>query len=506
MLFRSTPLLIGLLSASVTLPRGATAYFAEVNNAHVQFAATGVTSGEVATEAVVEEQKHSSSLVDEIEKAVDNVVEDAAEDAVEDAVEDAIGKVKKVVEAELVKKFEAWAIKFGREYESAEKKAERMLVWVENHVTIEAHNSKEPKPSFTLGHNDFSDLTHEDFRRRFRLGEFAPPLERREGALKFAAHADADAVKDSSLRGTVIATERQLTETEWPWSKKKKAAIKYDEGEDHIDWTKEGVIGPIRNQGSCGACWAFSAIGAIESAMAINKLNASKNPSDSSLVSDSTQTGLVSPLSEQNLIDCDRTYEKGCDGGLMETAFQEEELLGGICSEADYPYITAQGTCASDMCTVVPCSQVRDYVDVEPQSSGALKDALKTNPVSIAITASNMMFQFYAEGILETDNCATTSASMGEEGCQLPYTGQKTCLPDVDHGVLVVGFGTDEEADSDTKDFFKIKNSWGDTWGEDGFIRVARYDARDSNENGDNWGMCAMYTLLSFPIMECSPN
>lgn len=512
MLVRSTPLLLGLLGASATLPRGATAYFAGVNNAHVQFAATGEASGEAVAAAAAsasssedvtvedkeeEQPSSSSSLVHDIEEAVEEVVEEVVEDTVEDAVD----KVKKAVEAELVEKFEAWAKKFGRKYESTEKKAERMLIWLENHAFIEAHNSKVPKPSFTLGHNDFSDLTNEDFQRRFRLGKFASAVERRKKGLKFASHVDD--VKESSLRGATsaaIAAERDLAGTEWPWSRKK--VPDYDEGDDFIDWTKKGVIGPIRNQGECGACWAFSAVGAIESAMAIKKLDSSKDPH---FMTDGSKASLVSPLSEQNLIDCDVTYESGCEGGLMETAFAEEERVNGICSEADYPYITAQGTCAADMCTIVPCSKVQDYVDVQPQSSGALKAALKTNPVSIAIEAKGLLFQLYDSGIFEDETCTTTTPFIGDQECQMPYVGQKTCLPDVDHGVLVVGYGTDKDATSDTKDFFKIKNSWGDNWGEDGFIRIARHDDRDSNEDGNNWGECAMFTLLSYPIMaECS--
>merc|ERR1719172_52247 len=76
--------------------------------------------------------------------------------------------------------------------------------------------------------------------------------------------------------------------------------------------------------------------------------------------------GLVVPLSERNLIDCDTLREKGCEGGLMVTDFDEEEVKNGICAETDYPYLQTQGTCASSMCTPVPGSIVKDHVDIAP--------------------------------------------------------------------------------------------------------------------------------------------
>ena len=152
---------------------------------------------------------------------------------------------------------------------------------------IESHNNK--ATSFTLAHNDYSDLTFSEFRERFHLHvkadirktkfNFAPKKEQAQNKLR----------QDAST-----SISRRLDS---------------DEG---VDWAALGLLGPIRNQGLCGACWAFSAIGSIESAMAIAKFN-QMTPSEQLV---GGQLGLVVPLSEQNLIDCDVMNQQGCDGGL----------------------------------------------------------------------------------------------------------------------------------------------------------------------------------------------
>ncbi|EED90882.1 predicted protein, partial [Thalassiosira pseudonana CCMP1335] len=312
---------------------------------------------------------------------------------------------------QIIEEFEGWMDKFGREYEDLNVKGKKMLVWLENHALIETHNAK-PNQPFTLGHNDYSDLTHEEFRKRIV-----------DVNAKLRGTASASAVDEE-----VVATERRrLDDTTTPT--------------DEHDWATMGLLGPIRNQGICGACWAFSSIGAIESAMAIQK----------------DDLGLVVPLSEQDLIDCDTLYEKGCDGGLMTTTFEEEKVKKGICSEVDYPYTQSQGTCSYDMCTPVEGSIVKDQIDIVPRKTNALKEAIKKQPVTAAMVASDPMFQFYSSGIYTVKDC-----------------GKDTCLPDINHGVLVVGYGTDQTATTDVKGYFKVKNSWGEAWGESGYFRLAR--------------------------------
>jgi hypothetical protein len=208
------------------------------------------------------------------------------------------------------------------------------------------------------------------------------------------------------------------------------------------------------------------------------------------------------PLSEQDLIDCDTRYEKGCEGGLMTTTFEEEEgAKSGICSESDYPYMATEGTCSRDMCTPVPGSVVINQVDVMPRKTDALVQALRIQPVTAAMVADDPMFQFYSSGIYQTEGCGRVTKKMGSEDCGMLYDDQDVCLPDINHGVLVVGYGTDADASTDVKGYFKVKNSWGRSWGEGGFFRIARYDT-DKTDPLDNWGECAILSLLSYPVME----
>lgn len=343
-------------------------------------------------------------------------------------------------------------------------------------------------------------MTHAEFRERMGLGEFATGLDWKQmkrqdyNFMTFEDETDEenDVTSNLLLRGSepsaAAMTERRhlLSNTN-------------EEEEDlGCDWHTKGLLGPIRQQGQCGACWAFSAIGAIESAIAINKFN-SMPPSDRD---GSLALGLVTPLSEQDLIDCDKKYEKGCKGGLMTTTFNEEENSGrGICSEADYPYLETQGTCSNDLCTPVEGSIVKDQVDVVPRKTHALEKALKVQPVTAAMVPNDPMFQFYSKGIYQMDGCGRVTKEMGDPDCGILYDNQDVCIPDISHGVLVVGYGVEESATSSIKKYFKVKNSWGSSWGEGGFFRIARYD-EDKTDPMDNWGECAILTLLSYPVMK----
>lgn len=185
----------------------------------------------------------------------------------------------------------------------------------------------------------------------------------------------------------------------------------------------------------------------------------------------------------------------------MTTTFEEEEHKKGICSETDYPYLMTQGTCATDLCTPVPGSIVKNHIDITPRKTNALKEALKVKPVTVAIVANDPMFQFYKEGIFSVEGCGKVTKQMGEPGCQMLYDDQDTCLPDINHGVLAVGFGKDETVTTEPNTFFKVKNSWGEEWGEDGYFRLARWE-EDKTDPMDNWGECAILTLLSYPVMQ----
>mmetsp|Transcript_26803 Transcript_26803/g.34325 ORF Transcript_26803/g.34325 Transcript_26803/m.34325 type:complete len:487 (+) Transcript_26803:44-1504(+) len=486
MILRKSTLLLLLSIGS------ANAYFAEVNNAHITqvFAASNGDAVAAAGGAGVETVDDRSSLQHGTVS-----LWAALEDALEHKSELGFA-APKIMEA-----FEEWVVEFEREYENLQEKSKRMLIWLENHVLIETHNAKESS-SFTLGHNDFSDMTHEEFKQRMHLGEFAPPLVMREGKqfnfAEFEEEKEADEVSNARLRGaadaesTAAKEERRLADTDL----------------DEEDWHGKGLMGPVRNQGICGACWAFSAIGSIESGMAIDKYNKMTPHEREELekqqlegVEVTNDLGLVVPLSEQNMIDCDVLMEKGCGGGLMTTAFEEEEVKKGLCSEVDYPYLQTQGTCASDACSPVPGSLVKNHVDIVPRKNNALKEALKTKPVTAAMVASDPMFQFYHSGIYSVEGCGKVTKQMGAPDCNVLYEGQDVCLPDINHGVLVVGYGEDDTVTGDVKTFFKVKNSWGEKWGDGGYFRLARYEV-DKTDPMENWGECAILTLLSYPVME----
>ena len=213
-----------------------------------------------------------------------------------------------------------------------------------------------------------------------------------------------------------------------------------------------GAVTNVKNQGACGSCWAFSTTGALEGAKYL-------------------KTGELVALSEQNLLDCDH-QDLGCSGGLMDNAFKFDEKSGGLCSEADYPYEAKQNDeCRTD-CTDVPGSIVHTFMDVPPGKEKALLAAIAMQPISIAIQASQFVFQFYKSGVITDDSCGRSAA--------------------IDHGVLAVGYGTD----LDTQEpYWLVKNSWGATWGDNGYVKLGR-------KSKNQFGMCAILKMASFPIVE----
>jgi len=192
-----------------------------------------------------------------------------------------------------------------------------------------------------------------------------------------------------------------------------------------VDWRNKGAVTPIKNQQQCGSCWAFSTTGSTEGAVAI-------------------ATGKLISLSEQQLVDCSGSFgNQGCEGGLMDQAFEYIISNKGITTEANYPYTAMDGTCNATAAAAVAAT-ISGYTDVTSGSESALISAVAIGPVSVAIEADQACFQFYSSGILNDPSCGTN----------------------LDHGVLAVGY-------DQSGGFWIVKNSWGTSWGMNGYVEIA---------------------------------
>jgi len=212
-----------------------------------------------------------------------------------------------------------------------------------------------------------------------------------------------------------------------------------------VDWTTKGAVTGVKDQGQCGSCWSFSSTGSLEGAHFLAK-------------------GALVSLSEQNLVDCSVPEgNQGCDGGLMTQAFQYVQKNKGIDTEASYPY-TATGPNACKFKAANIGSTITGWVNVKSGSEADLVTKITAGPTSVAIDASHSSFQLYTSGIYYEPACSSSA---------------------LDHGVLAVGFGT-----QGSKDYYKVKNSWGASWGSQGYILMSR------NRN-NNCGIATMATLPS---------
>ncbi|EEQ99660.1 cathepsin L, putative [Perkinsus marinus ATCC 50983] len=315
--------------------------------------------------------------------------------------------------------------KFGKKYESKEEEMKRNAIFQANLHHIEQVNAQ--NLSYTLGVNEYADLTHEEF------------VAQKVGILKMDARRD---VKfDVEGRTSCISHARlSLFVSD--------NATELSAGVDWRDATGD-VLTPIKNQGACGSCWAFSSTGTLESLYAIG-------------------TGQLRSFSEQQLVDCSRGYGTGgCAGGWMYQAFDYVRDKG-IDLEFTYLYEGSDNTCQKCLekrSDGIKAGIVTGWSQLQ-QTEQALMLKIQRSPVSVAMYASDHDFQFYSGGI---------------------YSGD--CNYQIDHAVVMVGYGSVVGGD-----YFIGRNSWGTSWGMAGYFYLKR--------GVSGYGQCSILEYMYVPIMK----
>merc|ERR1711990_376038 len=311
--------------------------------------------------------------------------------------------------------FDQWKSTFDVKYQSPREEARRFDQWMKNKDFVEHHNMlfMSGKKTHTVGMNKFADLSNEEY-----------------GHLYLSQVSDLAGPHPPMCTPSAIAANSSLPAS--------------------ADWRDGGAVVPIKDQGQCGSCWAFSTIAGLEGQwfLAGNELTS---------------------LSEQQLVDCSQNWGNfGCGGGLMDQGFTYIHDIGGVETQAAYPYTATDGTCAFDKSKIA--GTLSSCEDLSKGDEGALQNAIiQVGPISVGIDASHISSQLYQSGVYYEPNCSSDF---------------------LDHGVTAIGYGTDNSSGT-AADYWLVKNSWGTTWGNQGYIQMAR-----NKQNN-----CGIATQASYPII-----
>jgi C1A family cysteine protease len=332
------------------------------------------------------------------------------------------------VSATLMDRFYNWAETHKISVPEGEHEFLHLLTnWKNNDKIIDETNSK--NLTYTLGHNAFSGMSLDEFAEHMHFGlnrEFI--------------------TSGSSLRGYSDAVSASVP-VSVPTS---------------VDWRTEGVVSPIQDQGQAGTCYSFGTSCAVESAMAI-------------------KTGVLTKLSEQQIVDCSTIKNggpnMGVNGGQIAPTLEWIGKTGGLCTEQAYPYgsgtTTVTGTCQKT-CSKVSGSAVQSVVNVKPKSDADMMTALSKTVVSIGIQADQSSFQLYKSGV---------------------FTG--ACGSSLDHAVALTGYGTQNGLD-----YYILRNSWGQSWGQSGYMLIGKgNDPATGKPYNNGAGECGLLMEGSYPVM-----
>ena len=295
--------------------------------------------------------------------------------------------------------------------------------WKNNDRIIADTNAK--NLSYTLGHNAFSGMSSDEFAENMHFS-----LNR-------------EIFETTGLRGFSETLVEASMETS-------------------VDWRTQGVVSPIQDQGQAGTCYSFGTSCAVETALAI-------------------KTGVLTKLSEQQIVDCSTIKNggpnMGVNGGQIAPTLEWIGKVGGLCTEQAYPYVsgtTGKTETCQKTCSQISGTAVKSFVNVKPKSDADMMTALSNTVVSIAIEADESTFQLYKSGVF-TGKCGTT----------------------LDHAVALVGYGSQSGLD-----YYILRNSWGQSWGQSGYMLIGKGDDPATGKPYNNGaGQCGLLMEGSYPVL-----